>query len=383
MNARLFVGLANTNLCCRLVVLLCLCLFVTTGCGKDALEEMGFGSKKEEAPKDTKSAHETPGLEGNAQKVTPPPIPPGSIGAAPATKTPDQILARFLDLQKRPETITDNDLKELTSLPPEKLSGITQLRLSAARKLTGDGVSYLEKLPNLAELEMNSVPVGSTGFQGLAALKHLQRLWLARTRGFDDSAMQYLTGMENLQTLDISGTRVTDVGLSLLKANQNLVELNLSDNTSINGSGFKALRSLKLQWLNVFKTQFGSAGLPHIAAHKSSLVYLNLTQSNLNDQFLQHLKGMNNLEELAMGFNGALTDVGVIKVGGYRSLKKLSLRNLRVTGNSLKWVSKCKELEELDLEGTKVAPLAVQQLHKACKKASIRYNNQLIEPKLK
>jgi Leucine-rich repeat (LRR) protein len=98
---------------------------------------------------------------------------------------------------------------------------------------------------------------------------------------------------------------------------------------------------------------------------KHDVVVLQMANSDVTDQTLEHLKGMNALKELDLN-NTQVTDAGLIVLRDLPALSSLRLKNTRITDQGFQEALARKEsLTQLDLTGTRVSRETAQAWHKA------------------
>ena len=98
---------------------------------------------------------------------------------------------------------------------------------------------------------------------------------------------------------------------------------------------------------------------------KHDVVVLQMANPEVTDQTLEHLKGMNRLEELDLN-NTQVTDAGLKILRDLPALASLRLQNTKVTDQGFQESLAGKAtLMQLDLRGTQVSREAVQAWRKA------------------
>jgi hypothetical protein len=98
---------------------------------------------------------------------------------------------------------------------------------------------------------------------------------------------------------------------------------------------------------------------------KHDVVVLQMANPEVTDQTLEHLKGMNRLEELDLN-NTQVTDSGLKVLRDLPALSSLRLQNTKVTDQGFQEsLAEKATLMQLDLRGTQVSREAVQAWRKA------------------
>jgi hypothetical protein len=102
-----------------------------------------------------------------------------------------------------------------------------------------------------------------------------------------------------------------------------------------------------------------------ILQQRPQVVVLQMANPDVNDQTLEHLKGMEQLRELDLN-DTQVTDEGLHILAGLPQLETLRLRKAPITDEGFRKVLFDKEsLQELDLTGTKVASKTMREWRKA------------------
>jgi len=138
----------------------------------------------------------------------------------------------------------------------------------------------------------------------------------------------------------------------------------------------KVLTKLERVYLSGL-TRITDAGLQHLT-NLTNLKELDISGSvanpnrrHITDTGLEHLKGLTNLEKLSLNHT-QITDAGLAHLMGLHSLKMLDLRNTMVTDLALEFLWRLKKLELLNLADTKVSAEGVSKLQKALPNCEIR-----------
>lgn len=152
-----------------------------------------------------------------------------------------RVLPRFAELKKLKLAMPDIDERILRSI--SRMSTLRNLTLRggwAEQGFDKEALSNLEKLTDLKELELSSLPVDDTVFSCLALLPNLRSLNLDHSdvrnadlsRLYDltrlaelridsdeitDSAITHLEKIKTLERLELCNTKVTDEGVARLK----------------------------------------------------------------------------------------------------------------------------------------------------------------------
>ncbi|MBL9161307.1 MAG: hypothetical protein JNL18_01050 [Planctomycetaceae bacterium] len=244
------------------------------------------------------------------------------------------------------------------------------LRLSS---LTDAGLTALQGLQQLEELDLSYTTVSGDGLRALARLPNLRRLVLDFTY-LGDEDLSVIKDFPQLIDLSIRGTGVGDIGVAALSTAVNLRRLNL-ESTAVSDRGLRHLGQLsRLEELHLKGAEVTlqgaaalTAALPQFSWQKALLItglaradeqgeivgldlrrqlvsddelrnisrfgtlrFLDVSNSQITDQGLAEVAKLSALESLHLA-NTSVTDAGIAKLADNRSLKMLTVDNTRVT----------------------------------------------------
>ncbi len=339
-----------------------------------------------------KPANTTPNLTPAATANVAQPSPALEV-VKPAPIDPAKFLAEFA--AKRPETITDADLKTLGSLDFGR-EQVTSLDVTRG-PVTDEGLQNLTKLPELSVLNLTSTSIDGHGLEVLAGCPKLKRLKVRLALRMTPQGWESLSKVSQLEFLDVStNTSISDADVAKFKVLTNLRELNLSE-TLVTDDVFKTLvemENLEILWisgnglirgnglqfytrskpalreLHANKTSLGANGLRHIKSI-SSLQLLDISASSLGDQQFAELKGANNLVHLKVGAN-FLSNDGMKTVLGLSKLKILDLEGMQTISDAgLGILSKKSGLQTLNAKKVPFTPKAIEQFRKIQKNCEV------------
>ncbi|MBM3982233.1 MAG: hypothetical protein FJ304_18600 [Planctomycetes bacterium] len=117
--------------------------------------------------------------------------------------------------------ITDDDLKHLAPR-----TDVEWLLLLGQKKVTGDGLKHLTKLPNLKHIDFSKTPITGENLAHLSGMKQLVRLGLWDT-AVDDAGLAHLAELKELKYLFLTNAKIGDAGLKNLGEKPNLRDLRL------------------------------------------------------------------------------------------------------------------------------------------------------------
>lgn len=250
---------------------------------------------------------------------------------------------RNLDLRNSP--VSNDGLAHLTGL-----TGLRALRLSGQNGETtvdDGGMESVGKLTNLKALLLDFLWVSGDGLSELGELKNLEELYLAGTLVGDED-LQQMSLFPKLKKLRISKlSQVTGAGLEHVKKLPNLIDLDLSENSSMFDPDMIHLAEMnKLQRLNLWRVAITDAGVAPLE-NLTDMKWLNLDNTQLSDAGLTHLKAMQKLEFLHLG-STAISNDGLSELAGLKTLKDLKVTRTAVTDEGVDSLKK--ELPDTDIQ---------------------------------
>lgn len=255
-------------------------------------------------------------------------------------------------------SLTNLDLRgcPVSNAGMEHLSGLTNLRvlrLSGSNgKTTVDdgGLKPLASLKSLKALLLDFLWVSGDGIQELKGLDKVEELYLAGTLVGDADLAVVVETFPKLKKLRVSKlSQVTGEGLSHVKKLDQLIDLDLSENSALFDDGMTHLSGMtKLKRLNLWRVPLTDVGVADLAP-LTNLEWLNLDNTQLSDAGLDHLAGMDKLTFLHLG-STYVTDAGLSKLAGLKSLKDLKLTRTAVTEDGVAELQKSLPDTEIQLK---------------------------------
>lgn len=106
---------------------------------------------------------------------------------------------------------------------------------------------------------------------------------------------------------------------------------------------------------------------------KDQLIWLNLSQSNITDDYLQKIAQLENLIKLNLSKNN-ISDKGLIQLSSLQNLEALNLYETKVSDSLLTVIPKLKNLKRLYLSESNATDSIVNQLKKGNEKLSIIFD---------
>lgn len=225
----------------------------------------------------------------------------------------------------------------------EKLTNLEHLSLWQ-NPITDDALGHLGKLSSLRGLGLGGTKISDKGLSELVGLSKLESLNLEDTR-IGDKGLEYVSKLANLRTLDLHKTRGSDAGFAHLAKLKSLE--NLEPPNGISNAGVAHLRGMRLKSLDLGPTSVNSEGLAHLEGMPLTKVLL---PSNLTDDDLAEIAKFKDLEQLWIQNSPAVTDAGIARLSGLKSLNYVLLYRLRITPSSYAILQEWPELRVLHLE---------------------------------
>ncbi|MEP7119741.1 MAG: hypothetical protein ABJE95_02480 [Byssovorax sp.] len=229
------------------------------------------------------------------------------------------------------------------SPPPSQLGQILDhqyaLRNQCAVLFDSDpgdvGLSAVEGLRCVAELQLPNASISDAGLRslrGLARLRHLNLHGCAHVTGL---GLRHVRGFALLRSVTLAGTALDDEGLT-----------NLDDLPG-------------LEHLDLSRTRVTGAGLSHLA-HFRTLRSLDLTGTAIDDRSIRALAGLP-LTEIKLGGTG-ITDAGLEYLEKLPELRRIDLATTAVSDAGLESLRRLPKLSSVELCGTRVTVEAGRRL---------------------
>ncbi len=170
-----------------------------------------------------------------------------------------------------------------------------------------------------------------------------------------DKVLHGVGKLTNLRTLLLCGNQVSDDGLCDITALRHLEHLYMWDATGVTNRGTAHLRKLKrLQYIHLSNSQIGDDSLKTFAS-LPDLKGLALEGNRFSDVGLSYLRDMKQLKGLWIGDGQhAITDKGLEHLHGVENLEELDLRGTSITQDGLRHLTALPHLRRLFLGGTQV-----------------------------
>jgi hypothetical protein len=122
-----------------------------------------------------------------------------------------------------------------------------------------------------------------------------------------------------------------------------------------------SIREGKVTYVDFNAVKDASAALVHLK-ELPDVEKLNFSSSNLNDDALANLSGLNNLKELGLWGSSRITDDGLAHLAGLPKLERLNLTECNVTDSGLAHLKDLKTVTHLHLNSTKITDAGLEHL---------------------
>ena len=237
--------------------------------------------------------------------------------------------------------VTDSDLEYLTRITP--LAGI-HLRNT---RITDAGLEHLVKLPNLRDLGVESPAITDIGLRHLdERMKNLAYLKLADTKVTKEGVQRLLGELTRIQLIDLGGT-VLDL-----------------DHESL--SALQKVRPECQFWLKPHHSECDNAywvlrlgGIPEIVVGDEKPFVMTDVETVPRREPGFPIVSIN------FNDNQFLNDACAKRFKDIVGLKRLSLRNTGLTDAAIDDLKSLKDLDEMDLAGTKTTAEGIEAIRKA------------------
>ena len=249
--------------------------------------------------------------------------------------------------------------------------------LGSADRLTNDDLRRIAELPDLAMLEFRRLR--DSQLAALVAPATLESLHITDSR-FTNKGLQYLDRFPQVTDLDLSRTSVTDEGLVRIASLKRLFRLSLSM-TDVTDDGLAALEQCgELRSIDLSLTAVTAAGARRLsAALPEAAITIGACDAVVRSAVRQasgaarrerlHARGkyqsFGRSRARTMPGGALLTDAGLKALNANMELKDLDLRDTAITDAGLPALFGLKTLERVDLRDTAVTETGRRRLASA------------------
>lgn len=233
------------------------------------------------------------------------------------------------------EQLEAKDVQHLTDADLEVLDGLalptSNINLSFATNLTGEGLKYLAHIPNLC-IELNYTKLKPIGFETLAKL-------------------------DNLQGVTFSSTQITAKELRMLASLPHLMELGLDTTPNLNDdmlAEISKMKSLHILVARDKKSKITDEGAAHLAKCKN-LVTLQLDGADITEAGIDPLLTLPNLIDLRLNRCEKLTGKALAKIAkAYPKIQLIGYGATNTEPQDIACLGKCKDLMFIEIPGVTI-----------------------------
>lgn len=227
------------------------------------------------------------------------------------------------------------DVQHLTDADLEVLDGLalptSNINLSFATKITGEGLKHLAHIPNLC-LELNYTKLKPIGFETLAKL-------------------------DNLQGVTFSSTQISAKEVRMLADLPHLMELGVDTTPNLNDDMLKEISRMKSLHVLVArdkKSKVTDKGAAYLANCKN-LVNLQLDGADLTDAGVEPLLTLPNLIDIRLNRCEKLTGKTLANIAkAIPDIQLIGFGATNIKSEDISYLGKCKNLMFIEIPGVTV-----------------------------
>ena len=264
-----------------------------------------------------------------------------------------------VDLASERTSVSNEVLKQALSL-----ADLKSLRV-ASGNFSEEAWADLGKHKRLETLFLQDLPVSNDEFVKIVtSCPKLQRLTIRRLNHVDDAGITAMLAILPLKSLSLIESNLTRQGLEAIVQSPNITALDIRQSSRLSPDDYQLLERMpKLSDLKI-----GGFGVNDSVLEKfpncSKLRSLSIEDSTISSdgfaKLASHQQWASQLEFLAMSRNMSLYDAALDSLQAFDGLKRLTVRDMMVTGDFLQTLAKTESirtnLETLSLAKTFVTP---------------------------
>ena len=241
---------------------------------------------------------------------------------------------------------------------------LKKIDLSSNNHLDFEVLKSLRRLPKLESLVLDeNENLEDQHLRWLKGIETLNTLSLVECSGLTDGVFEQLGGIPNLKKLviwnndQITGASIGELNGEALEELE-MIDCGLNDESLLKFEHLKSLRKFDFS----DNSRLEGSGLSVLANFKK-LEELNLSGLKVTNDHLQLLQGITTLKTINLQDSGRVSGIGLAALTESESLEELDLGGCRrIDSEDLAEIVKFRNLEVLDLRGTKVKPDGLEQL---------------------
>jgi Leucine-rich repeat (LRR) protein len=193
-------------------------------------------------------------------------------------------------------SLLDTKINDSFMVYIKPLLHLRTVKIKNCEYFTGTGLTELENLPELRELQIIYSGITDDGLKGIRGLKQLETLQLVSDTT-TDAVFKHIKELTKLKTLDAD---ISDEGILQIKTLTNLESLTIDGINNVTDKGIEHLKDLqKLKYLYVSSKSLTNAGIKYFQDMKQ-LRYLDISYSKLDDSSIDDLRKLTQLETLCI-----------------------------------------------------------------------------------
>jgi len=258
-------------------------------------------------------------------------------------------------------------------VPFRDMTQLEALLLRGESRLTGAGLSHLEKCTNLQTLELNTCRLTDAACETLSRMNNLQQLAFGSPH-VTTKGIEQIVKISSLNALLLRGTTLSPESANLLKRVRGLRHLECDRATDEVLLRLSELNNLTELWL--FRSELTDNGLKHVA-NLRKLASLVVENAPLTGKSLESLRDLPSLIALNL-VDCELDDSAMPALGQLARLQSLNLGRTRITGHGVPHLVQLVDLRELDLSGTRITDDAIAELGKIRALKFVSLSNTLV-----
>ncbi len=187
-----------------------------------------------------------------------------------------------------------------------------------------------------------------------------------------DDLLAQLASQPGIKTLLLHGTQATDGGLKHIGKMASLEAIYFWDATSITDAGVAHLAGLKnLKKIHISRSQITDESLVLLSS-LPMIEELSLQEGHFSDKGFLRLKGQNTLKQLATGRGTfEVTDAGLIHFKEFKNLVLVDLQNSKVTAQGLEHLKGMPGLKTIWVSGTTITDKELELFRQAMPGVSV------------
>ena len=236
------------------------------------------------------------------------------------------------------------DPDDLSRLRPDDLHSLV-VTSGMDKSLRADDL-YMDAVGRLTGLKVLDIRYSNITSQGLFKISKLTELEeLSLGEGITNSGMRVAASLKSLKGLHFAGCSITDASLAKICENLSLEELSLFGE-KLSDEGLAHLSKMgTLKYLRIAGDNFTDAGMAHLKDVSSLRILHAGSLMMITDEGIKHLSEHPLLERINFHWNRNITNESARYLGRMRSLKMLDVIHSQIDDVGVGYLSKCKTLE--------------------------------------